>query len=161
MKINLQNFILMLSMLISFEIFANAQTFMPISEKEKKIITNLEKDKLLPIKPNEVVVIGEVGKPQIIAKKKSLTIVQAISMAGGVLKTADVNIIVVQKNPDYGYLFTIFVNLNLIKSGKQNDLNLEDGDIVVVMKETESLPTIFPFKETPLPVKIKIPDRYV
>lgn len=152
MKLSLQKSIILLLLIFLFSTSIYTQVSMILSSSDEKILKNAELDNLLPSKQNEIAVIGEVVSPQIITKDKSTKISEAIAKAGGLLKTADTNINIIKKAPDYGYLFTVFISLTLIKNGEQKDLNLEDGDIVVVKKKESPIK----LKDFPLPIKIPI-----
>lgn len=81
----------------------------------------------------QVFVVGNVFKPSIIPLKETVTVSQAIAMAGGMLpdtKTDRVRII--RKMPGATDKSEIFVNLQAISQRRTEDVVLQSGDIVEV-----------------------------
>ena len=112
-----------------------------VSELEKKLYTLLEKDYLVNPQVSVVIeeystisVIGQVIKPGSYPIKGRLTVVEAISLAGGFSKIASPNAVKVARvNPD-GSRTEISVRVNdVMKGNKQKDnVYLQGGDVVVV-----------------------------
>ena len=98
------------------------------------------------IQPNDVInvpvdrmltvyVYGEVRLPGAIQFKQSkqVTIIQAISQAGGLSEWASKSgITVKRKDRTTGKEMRLAVNLKKIIAGKATDLILEDGDIIII-----------------------------
>ncbi len=82
-----------------------------------------------------VYIYGEVRNPGAIQFKKSkkVTVIQAISQAGGPNEWASKSrVSVKRKDPSTGKEMYLKVNLKNILSGKNDDLVLEDGDVIVI-----------------------------
>ncbi len=82
-----------------------------------------------------VYVYGEVKNPGIVQSKlsKKLTLLQAIAQAGGPTEWASITKIVIKrKDKDTGRELSINVNLKEITKGKIDDVELREGDVVIV-----------------------------
>ncbi len=100
----------------------------------------------IQVQPNDIIniptdrmltayVLGEVRLPGVIQFKQSkqVTVLQAISQAGGLTEWASkTNITVKTKDPATGIDMQIRVNLKKIMAGKTADLVLSDGDVIIV-----------------------------
>jgi polysaccharide biosynthesis/export protein len=121
--------------------------------KQEKVAVDLEQliirgnqELNINIQPNDVInvpmdrmltvyVYGEVRLPGAIQFKQSkqVTIIQAISQAGGLSEWASKSgITVKRKDRTTGKEMRLAVNLKKIIAGKATDLILEDGDIIII-----------------------------
>lgn len=98
-------------------------------------------DVILVEKAFPVYVTGEVANPQaVLIKEGRLTLFDAISKLGGPkreAKTKDVKIY--RRKPNLEAPEMISANYDLIKSGKQKDIELEPYDVVIVDKAKDSI----------------------
>lgn len=79
----------------------------------------------------QVSVVGAVTKPGSYPLTRGMTIVQAISLAGGLTALASGDRTIVTRKAD-GVLERFQVPVNAIAEGRANDFSLEAGDIVFV-----------------------------
>ncbi|GAB4178188.1 MAG: hypothetical protein Kow0020_14230 [Wenzhouxiangellaceae bacterium] len=80
-----------------------------------------------------VFVEGAVQRPGVFQQRGSITVLKAIAMAGGLKFEADRNqISVLRRNPATNEWLRQSVSFNEIRESPANDIELQDGDIVVV-----------------------------
>lgn len=112
-----------------------------VSELENKLYSLLEKDYLVNPQVTVVIeeystvsIIGQVTKPGSYPIKGRLTVVEAISLAGGFSKIASPNGVKVARINSDGSRTEILVRVNdIMKGNKQKDnIYLQAGDVVVV-----------------------------
>lgn len=116
----------------------------PITIKVKDITDKDEKDKNIVLQPDDIIVIpkrfffsvmGEVKSPGKfdMPTERSVTVLEAVAMAGGFTKDADLNKVKVMR-VDEGEKKMIFVNIKDIteKDEKDKDIPLQADDIVYV-----------------------------
>lgn len=82
----------------------------------------------------QVYVFGEVRNPGAlnIKKSKKITVLQAISQAGGPTERAALSRIVIKRKDETGKEIQIKINLKEIIKGEKPDLVLQEGDVVFV-----------------------------
>ncbi|MGB2600569.1 MAG: polysaccharide biosynthesis/export family protein, partial [Candidatus Omnitrophota bacterium] len=116
-------------------------TGLSINECEKKLRDLLEKDYL--VNPQVTVfieeystvsVIGQVNEPGAYEIKGRLTVVEALSKAGGFTKIANTNGVKILRTNTDGKKITINVKAgDIINGGKKEDnVQLQSGDIITV-----------------------------
>jgi polysaccharide export outer membrane protein len=101
----------------------------------------------LPLKPDDLVTVsgtrparyvhiaGEVNKPGSVelVTQDVVSLMKVLAVAGGLTKDAKASATMIMHNNPNGVLTsTVFVNLSKIEQGKARDLELTDGDVVVV-----------------------------
>jgi polysaccharide export outer membrane protein len=86
--------------------------------------------------PDQVYVTGQVYEPAAIPYREGLTIIQAVTYAGGWRYTADESRVVVLRSNAEGATVSTEVNLEAIVEHEGNDLVLFPGDIVFVPLST-------------------------
>jgi polysaccharide export outer membrane protein len=91
---------------------------------------------LVNVPPAEhVYVVGNVHSPSTLPLKKTLTLSEAIAMAGGILPQTDRdNIRIIRRDPDTQTNSAIVVNLKNVQRMEGHDPALQSGDIVEVPK---------------------------
>lgn len=101
----------------------------PITEEEAK----RRYPTIIKIAPEKVFVVGSVGRPGPIEYKRSMTLMQAIEMVGGVLPDADKQSVRVLKvkvgEPERE---PVVLDLNAILEKRIPDLTLEGGEVIEV-----------------------------
>jgi len=115
-----------------------------ITIRVKDITDKDEKDNNITLRPDDIIVIpkifffsvmGEVKSPGKfdMPTERSVTLLEAIAMAGGFTKDADLNKVKVMR-VDEGQKKTVFVNIKDIteKDQKDKDIDLQADDIVFV-----------------------------
>jgi polysaccharide biosynthesis/export protein len=89
-----------------------------------------------PARPARFVhIAGEVNKPGAVelVTQESVSLMKVLAVAGGLTKDAKASTTMIMHNNANGVLTsTAFVNVDKIEHGKARDLDLTDGDIVVV-----------------------------
>ncbi len=100
--------------------------------KERDIILNSGDRVKIP--NANVIVMGEVAKPGTygFGDASKMTLLGAISMAGGFSRIAAINAVNIIRVDELGNEKKIKVNVNNIYNGKGKDIPLEPGDIIVV-----------------------------
>ena len=91
---------------------------------------------------NEILVTGEVFKPQIIKLRKiPVPFSYAIAMVGGLSEDSFIEETqIIRCSPDFDSIEKItFVNFQKIKNGKQEDLEVKAGEIIYVPKMKKSI----------------------
>lgn len=103
-----------------------------IAAKEKDII--LKPGDRITIPSASVIVMGEVGRAgkYDFSDANKMTLLEAISMAGGFTRIAAINWVRIIRIDESGNKETIRVRVNSIYSGKEKDVTLEPNDIIVV-----------------------------
>lgn len=81
-------------------------------------------------------VLGGVRKPGNITVKESLTVSQAVAIAGGVEPLLGTNDITIMRFDDQGQPISINTNLNRIIARSDPDLPVQDNDVVVVKESS-------------------------
>lgn len=141
-----------------FFVTASAQTKPDIPKTSQAIVKKLEEKKILPQKENEIFVVGEVISPQTITTTEEITFLQVIEKVGGLTVDANEDILVIRKAQKSGNYSDVMMNIRDIKSGKEKDLAMQDGDIIVVIKK---LKLSDPLKERGFPLPGRIPPKNV
>ncbi len=78
-------------------------------------------------------VYGEVNHPDSYVIQENMTVVQAISVAGGFTKVASTNDVkILRHNHDGSGSNTITVRVSDVMSGKSQDVKVEPGDVITV-----------------------------
>lgn len=106
----------------------------------KRIMDGVKED--IPLKPDDILIIkskesffiqGEVGSPGKYLLKENMTVLQAITEAGGIKESGLYGEVKVrrQKEKDRGY-DDIRVDIKAIKSGLKDDILLKPDDILIV-----------------------------
>lgn len=82
---------------------------------------------------NSVSVLGQVGRPGEIVMTRKLTVMQALSQAGGITNFADSNDITILRKTD-GKESAITFNYDAVAAGRSLESNIElmPGDVIVV-----------------------------
>jgi polysaccharide export outer membrane protein len=102
----------------------------------------------LPVRPGDVIMVpgggqvlveGWVEKPGAYSVSPGLTVVGVVVAAGGPLFPADTSAVKVIRTERGGSKKSLFVDLEKIKAGKQQDIVLQGGDIVEVSSAPEKL----------------------
>ena len=85
-------------------------------------------------RPIYVFVDGAVKTPGQVESKSSrpITLLQAVARAGGLTERANLRGVHILRRNDQGAQTRIPVNLREIRKGKADDIDLEDGDVIVV-----------------------------
>ncbi len=101
----------------------------------------------LPLMPDDLITVsptrparfvhisGEVNKPGAVelVTQDVVSLMKVLAVAGGLTKDAKASSTMIMHNNSNGVLTsTVFVNLDKIENGKARDLELTDGDVVVV-----------------------------
>jgi len=111
----------------------------------RRLVSGQEPQLNIPVRNGDVIhvpfagtayVLGGVRKPGNIAVKESITISQAVAMAGGVDPILGTNSITIMRFDDQGKPITINTNLSSIIARNDPDLPLKDSDVVVVNEST-------------------------
>lgn len=92
-------------------------------------VINVPADKIVP-----VYVFGEVKNPGAIPvrKSKGITLLQAITQAGGLTEDASRSGVTVKRRDKDGKETQIRVSLRAVIKGKKPDIELQEGDVVIV-----------------------------
>jgi len=104
-----------------------------IQEKLQKYVPDAPVSVLLvKIGSPKIYIIGKVNKPGVFIMGQSLTITQALAMAGGLTPFASDDILVIRS--EKGQQKTIVVNFDKIAEGKslEKNLYLKPGDTIIV-----------------------------
>ncbi len=108
---------------------------MPTDEQQKTLALNLSSGDLITVAWQDSVYInGAVNKPGSYALTVGLTVLQAISQAGGLNKFGSKGKVEILRNQTSGEPERIKVNLGDIEKGKQADIPLAPGDVIRVGK---------------------------
>jgi protein involved in polysaccharide export with SLBB domain len=124
--------------LIPGGLFVNGKTVDEISELIKKRYDEYIIDPQVTVSLDKASsyrysVIGDVGQPGIRLMSHRMTVTEALSEAGGVLRTGDKSKVVVYRRQASGMLMPIAVNVSAIYKGKAPDNTyLVPGDQIVV-----------------------------
>ena len=124
--------------LIPGGLFVNGKTVEEISELIKKKYDEYIIDPQVTVSLDKASsyrysVIGDVGQPGIRLMSHRMTVTEALSEAGGVLRTGDKSKVVVYRRQASGMLAPIAVNVSAIYKGKAPDNTyLVPGDQIVV-----------------------------
>jgi polysaccharide export outer membrane protein len=113
-------------------------------EIDLKAVTSAQRPQdNIQVKPNDIIsvpkarliyVVGEVQRPGgfVLTDRDALSVLQALSMAGGLKTTASAKSAAVIHNDESGPQERTQVNLSEVLSGKASDLNLQADDILYV-----------------------------
>ncbi len=108
---------------------------MPTDEQKKALVLNLSSGDLITVAGQvSIYVNGEVNKPGSYALTGGLTVLQAISQAGGLSKFGSKGKVEILRNQTSGEPERIKVDLGDIEKGKKTDILLAPGDVVRVGK---------------------------
>jgi polysaccharide export outer membrane protein len=119
-------------------------TFSIVELDARALLEGRAPDKNIIVRPNDVIsvphadvvyVIGEVGRPGPVALSggHSISVLEAVSTSGGTLKTAaQSRVRILRRVAGQETRSEIAVNLQKIMNGKENDLALAAGDILVI-----------------------------
>lgn len=106
---------------------------MPTDEQKKALVLNLSSGDLITVAwQDSVYVNGEVNKPGSYALTGGLTVLQAISQAGGLSKFGSKGKVEILRNQTSGKPQRIKVDLGDIEKGKKTDIPLAPGDVIRV-----------------------------
>ncbi len=108
---------------------------MPTDEQKRALALNLSSGDLITIAGQDSVYVnGHVNSPGSYALTSGLTVLQAISQAGGLSKYGSKGKVEILRNQSAGEPERIKVNLGDIEKGKKTDILLAPGDVVRVGK---------------------------
>ena len=108
---------------------------MPTDAQQKALALNLSSGDLITVAGQVSIYInGEVNKPGSYALTVGLTVLQAISQAGGLSKFGSKGKVEILRNQTSGEPERIKVNLGDIEKGKKADIPLAPGDVIRVGK---------------------------
>jgi polysaccharide export outer membrane protein len=119
-------------------------TFSIVELDARALLEGRAPDKNIVVRPNDVIsvpradvvyVIGEVGRPGPVPLSggRSISILEAVSTSGGTLRTAaPTRVRILRRVAGQETRNEIEVNLQKIMNGKDNDLALTAGDILVI-----------------------------
>lgn len=79
-----------------------------------------------------VVVLGQVVKPGAFPYIQTMTLIQAISMAGGLTPIADDDRVNITRKADNGKVYTAVLSVGVIMEGRSPDIPLQSGDQIFV-----------------------------
>ena len=113
----------------------------------KEVLEGRGSKATLPLRPDDLITVsparaarfvhiaGEVNKPGAVelVTQDVVSLMKVLAVAGGLTKDAKASATMIMHNNSNGVLTsTAFVNLDKIEHGKARDLELTDGDVVVV-----------------------------
>ena len=110
----------------------------------------------LPSNSDDVFIAGEVKRPGKIPFKDAMTVKKAISLAEGTtLEAAPSRAVIFRTEPATGKRREVRVDLEVVMSGKEQDVELKPGDIIIIpsksMKkrliDTPPIPTSLPLNK--------------
>jgi len=117
-------------------------------------------DLIIVVEAPPVYVTGNVVKPQALLLREPMTLMQAITMAGGVLGGSDTERIrIIRVKSGESAREDIGINLNAIKKHRAEDPVLQPYDIIYVSPSKKSRSIYFFFDSRPL--VIQLPSRVV
>ena len=79
-----------------------------------------------------IVVLGQVAKPGSFPFTQTMTLIQAISMAGGLTAIADDDRVNITRKADNGKVYTAVLSVGVIMEGRSPDVPLQSGDQIYV-----------------------------
>lgn len=120
------------------DVDAEGSTPVALSKRITQAYTNLLKDPQAQVAvtafgPQPVYIFGEVANPARYDWTRGLDLVQALSMAGGTQRTAELaNVVLVRVGADGAYRFEVHDVRNLVEQGIRLPVILQPRDIVIV-----------------------------
>lgn len=100
---------------------------------ENKILTDPQVSLFVKqYESKKIRLVGQVQKPGSIGWNEGLTLVDAVSQAGGFTSLADSKNVILSRQLADGSIKTVVVNADAITDGKQQDIPLQAGDTIKV-----------------------------
>ncbi len=84
------------------------------------------------ITKNYITILGQIAKPGNYAYTTNITLIRLVGEAGGFTATASMDHVKIIRKTSDGKKHTFFVNASSILSGRSDDVELEEGDLIVV-----------------------------
>ncbi|MCF6159562.1 MAG: hypothetical protein E3K32_13555 [wastewater metagenome] len=81
-------------------------------------------------------IVGEVSKPGAYMLEQNMTVMQAISQGGKFTDTAKRKVRIMREDPEHGTQVFVTVNMKKVTKGKEEDVEIQGGDVLVVGEST-------------------------
>jgi len=121
----------------------------PCQQSAKEILSEIETVYDLFPASDKVLVAGEVYASQLLTSEKPLSLSQALATVGGFSRVARRSVYLLRQNTDGEARTVLEIDFREIKTGRTNDLLLENGDVVFVPRRCSNGKTV-PFTDAPI-----------